>query len=59
MSYKIDTVKQDELDERLGAALGYDLWRKVVGWHPTASDYYYYYLPPTTRDYQNWDGSIT
>lgn len=55
MSYKIDTVKytQDQEDERLGAALGFDLWRKLVGPHPTAGDYYYYLMTPKTRAQQN------
>lgn len=52
MSYNNNTVtySQDREDERLGAALGYDLWRQLVGPHPTSSDYYTYSLPPTTRD---------
>ena len=48
MSYNIDSVKYDG-EERVGAALGYDLWRRLVGPHPTAGDYYYYLLPPKTR----------
>ena len=44
------------MDERLGAALGFDCWRKVVGPHPTAREYYYYTSTPNTRAHQNLDG---
>ena len=60
MSYKIDSVKYiQEPDDRLGAALGFDAWRRVVGWHPTAGEYYTYSSTPNIRAQENSDGSIT